>query len=276
METTVTSAKAWAPDRVFAAAEQLAESLLFQTSTVLGRVEGDAVVARVAYVNEGTAQFTAEGDAIPESNPALAEVLVATGKVTQLYPVSHELWEQELTASALSDATRNAIIRKANQEYLTQPAPVAPAIAPATGLLNHPDITVHPTAVSANLDPLIDVISTVESLGAHPTHILLNPMAWAKLLKIKTQTGSAEALLGAGTNAADRQLLGLPVLVSEFMPADTGLVVDKSAIVSAAGDVRIAVSQDAYFTRDSVGVRATFRFGQNIVRPYRIAKFTVA
>ena len=58
------------------------------------------------------------------------------------------------------------------------------------------------------------------------------------------------------------------------MTANTVLVVD-SAVLSAYGQVQVAVSEDAYFTSDSVGVRATWRFGQKIVDIARVVKLTV-
>lgn len=269
IETTLTAAKAWAPDRTFAAREVLPEALILQTSDVDRAVLGDNQRALVSYINDDTAQIVAEGDVIPESDPDMNQIEFQTHKVAKLYPISNELYAQEGAPAALSEAIRSAIIREANQVYLSN-------VSAPVGLVNYPNITVQATAVSANLDPLIDTVATVESLGARPTHLIVNPLTWAKMLKIKTQTGSAEGLLGAGTSAAQRQLLGLPVVVSEFMTANTGLVIDQMAIKSIVSDVATSVSKDYLFNRDAVALRATFRFGFGIVRPSRIAKFTVA
>ncbi len=38
----------------------------------------------------------------------------------------------------------------------------------------------------------------------------------------------------------------------------------------------LATSQQFYFDSDSIGVRATFRFGQKIADPARVVKLTVA
>lgn len=277
MTTTTTSAKGWAPDiKQFPPAEILPDSLLFQTSTVLGNVEGDAPVVRVPWVDLESAQFTAEGAEITEGTPDLNEVLVHTGKVTQLLRVSLEQWAQDGTAGALSQAVQAAIQEKANQAYLSQIAPVGPAVTPPAGLLNVAGLTVWETPIATNLDGLTDLIALLETLKAHPSHIIMSPTAWAALSKFKTQTGSAEALLGSGVNAGVRRLEGLPVITSPYLTGMSGLVIDKSAIASAAGPVRIAQSEHAFFTRDSLALRATFRFGQNLVHPARIGKFTVA
>jgi len=279
-ETTTTAAKGWAPDvKYFAPKDILPESLLFQISSVLGSVEGDEPLARVVYVDDDDdpdAGFVAEGDEIPQDDPPLSEVLVATGKVAKLLRVSYELWSQDGTAPALSEAVRNVIQERADRKFLTQAAPVAPAINPPTGLLNVPGITVLDTPVSDNLDALIDLGALLETLGSHPSHWLMSPTAWAAMSKLKVRTDSAENLLGAGLAAGDRRVLGLPVITSRFMPGLQGMLIDKRAIVAAAGPVRVAQSEHAFFTRDSLALRATFRFGQNVVHPNRIAKFTVA
>ncbi len=275
--TTTTSAKGWAPDiKQFPPAEILPDSLLFQTSTVLGTVDGDAPVVRVPWVDLDSAQFTAEGDEIPEGTPDLNEVLVHTGKVTKLLRVSHEQWEQDGTNVALSQAVTAAIQEKANEAYLSQVAPTAPAVTPPAGLFNVPGITEWVEPITGNLDGITDLLALLETLKAHPSHIVMSPLAWAAIKKIKTQTGSAETLLGSGANAAARLLEGLPVITSPYMTNMTGLIIDKRAIASAAGPIRVAQSEHAYFTSDSLALRATFRFGQNLVHPARIGKFTVA
>lgn len=274
-ETTVTSAKGWAPDvNSFVAGQVVPEALILQTSTVAGTVEGDAPVVRVAYVDDAAAQFTAEGDVIPEADPALNEVLVATGKVTQLVRLSREQWQQDGAADQLSQSVRRAVVKKANDAYINQAKPTAPAISPAAGLLNVTGIT-NGGAVASSLDVLIDAFATLEGKGATPTHIVIDPVGWARLRKFKVGTGSAQNLLGAGTTDSDRMLLDVPVLVTPAMPTGTGLIIDKNAVVSAVGPVRVAQSEHAYFSSDSVALRCTWRFGQNVVRPDRIAKFTV-
>ena len=45
--------------------------------------------------------------------------------------------------------------------------------------------------------------------------------------------------------------------------------------IIAAGQVLVAQSEHAYFSSDSIGLRCTWRFGQNVVRADRIGKFTV-
>jgi hypothetical protein len=62
---------------------------------------------------------------------------------------------------------------------------------------------------------------------------------------------------------------------SRFIPAFSGLVIDKTAVVSAVGPVRVATSEHAFFSADSIAIRCTWRFGANVVKPNRIGKFTL-
>lgn len=274
-ETTATSAKAWSPDlTAYLPQDVIPEALVMQTSTIAGSVEGDAVAVRVPFVTDAAAGFTAEGADIPEANPNLAEVVVHTGKISQLVRLSREQFYQPNAATLLSTSVERAVVKAADVAYLTQVAPVAPAVTPPAGLLNITGI-VDGGAVAADLDALVDLIATLETNGATPSHIILSPTAWGSLRKFKTATGSAQSLLGAGTQDAQRVLLDLPVLVSSAMTSGSGMVIDSGAIAAAVGAVNVAQSEHQYFASDSIAVRCTFRFGANLVHPDRVGKFTV-
>lgn len=275
VQTTLNSSKAWAPDKnIFNPADAVPNALILQHSTVGGVIEGDRPSLRVAYVTDDAAQFTGEGVEIPEADPGLDEVLVYTAKITQLVRISNEQFRQDGTAGELSTSVQRAIVKKADQAFLTQVAPVAPNVTPPAGLLNVSGI-VDGGPVAGNLDALVDLVAQLESNGGMPTGIILDPLAWASLRKFKTATGSELTILGAGTNDAQKMLLDLPITVSNALTANSGIVVDSTAVASAVGAVNIATDESAYFTSDGVALRATWRIGWNIVRPNRIGKFTV-
>lgn len=274
VRTTTNSDRAWAPDQhAFAPAAVIPDALILQTSTVAGKIEGDAPALRVAFVDDAAATFTAEGAAIDEADPTLDEVLVYTGKITQLVKISREQWNQEGTAGQLSESVRRAVVRKANEAYLAQPAPTSPAVTPPAGIVGR-GITIE-ASITNNLDPLIDLLSSLEGQNGTPSHIVMDPAGWAALRKIKTATGHATALLGAGTTDSERMLLDLPVIVNPAMPAGSGLVIDRTAIASAIGQVLVGSSEHAYFTSDSIALLATWRISWNLVHPDRIGNFKV-
>ncbi|QPZ39532.1 phage major capsid protein [Paramicrobacterium chengjingii] len=274
-ETTLTSARAWAPDlQAFAPRDVVNDAIIMQASTIAGSVEGDQPAVRVAFVDDAAATFTAEGADIAESDPTLDEVLVYTAKITQLVKLSREQWTQANTATELSESVRRAVTKKANEAFLTQAAPTSPAVTPPAGLINIAGIE-DGGAVADDLDGLIDLIAALEDNGGNPSHIIVSPTSWASLRKFKTGTASAQSLLGAGTNDAERRLLDLPVLVSSAMTGGNGVVVDKSAVASAVGQVMVGSSEHVYFNSDNIALRCTWRLGWNVVHPDRIGKFSV-
>jgi predicted phage gp36 major capsid-like protein len=271
--TTTTSAKAWSPDvTAVAPADAVPDALVLQTSTVAGSVEGDEPAVRVQYVDDAGAGFVPEGQTISEAAPNLSEVLVYTGKIAQLIRLSREQFVQPNASTLLSQSVSRAITRAGNIAYLAQAAPTGGAVTPPAGLLNVSGL-IDGGVVSDNLDVLVDLLATLAANYSNPSHILAAPTTWAALRKLKTGSSYNSSLLGAGTSDVVPMLLDLPVIVDNAVPAGAGVVVDKTAIVSAVGQVMVATSDQFYFNSDSVGVRCTWRFGQNIVRPDRIGVF---
>jgi HK97 family phage major capsid protein len=274
-ETTSNSAFSWSPDvTTIAPSEAVPEALILTTSTVSGAVEGDAVAVRAAYIDDATAGFTGEGAPIDEADPNLAEVVVYTGKVSQLVRLSREQWSQDTTSALISASVGRAVTKAANLAYIAQAAPVGPATTPPAGLLNIAGI-VNGGPITDDLDALADALATLEANGATPSHIIASPSAWGYLRKFKVGTSRNDTLLGAGTQDLEKRLLGIPVLTSSAVPTGKLIVVDNTAIVSAVGQIQVAVSDQVYFNSDSVGVRCTWRFGANLVKPNRIAHLTV-
>lgn len=273
--TTATSAAAWRPDLYeFAPADVIPDAAVLAHSTVVGRVEGDQPVVRCAYVDDDEATITAEGAEIDEAEPTLSEVLVRTSKITQLVRLSREQFGQDGTADQLANSVSRAIIKRADELFFAEPAPTPPATAPAAGLVNVTGV-IDGGEVSDNLDALTDLVAELQANKATPTAVLLDPLGWGALRKLKIGLDFNSTLLGAGTADAEPRLLGLPVAVNHALPAYSGIVVDRFAVVSAVGPVVIATSTDQYFSSDSVAVRATFRLGSVVVRPDRIGVFTI-
>jgi HK97 family phage major capsid protein len=255
------------------------EALLLRTATVNAEITGDQPALHVAYVKDSRdvtghdgATYIAEGADIPDEAPALDEVTVQTKKISRLVTVSNEQFGQGGTAGAIAASVARDIIAKADASYLgddgTGGAPL--------GLLHNTGITDATAPVADSLDELVDLLAELETLGAVPDSIVLDPKSWARIRKLKVADTWNAALLGAGTEDTVPRLLGLPVYRSRFIPADSGLVIDRDAIAAAAGPVRVAQSEHVRFSEDSMTLRATWRIGWNLVRPERVGRFTVA
>jgi hypothetical protein len=76
------------------------------------------------------------------------------------------------------------------------------------------------------------------------------------LAQAQTADDSNESLVGAGVTDAIPLLLGLPVLVNREMPSYSGVMLDRSAVVSAVGEVYVSVSEHRYFKFDSQLLRS--------------------
>jgi len=261
---TNNSPKAWAMDVQGIAPEAvIPQALVLQCTTKGGEVHGDAPVVRVPRIKIIDAGFVPEGSDIPENDPELSELLIKTGTVAELIKVSRDQLSQNSAAALISHEMRRSLIHKANTAFLAQPAPVSPAEFPPGGILSY---ATDAGPLTGDLDALIDAFSAIEALpGGVVTHILAHPTAYATLRQIKKGTGSNEPLLGAGTQAGEKSLLGVPVLTTNAMPSDRVLAIDKNYIVSAYTNVDLARSDDYYFNSISVALRASFRFGAGLL-----------
>jgi hypothetical protein len=76
---------------------------------------------------------------------------------------------------------------------------------------------------------------------------------------LKTAEDSNQSLLGPPAVAAVRQLLSIPVAVSASVDDGTIVVLDKRAVLSAYGPLRVATSEYAALHRDSLVTRITWR-----------------
>lgn len=276
--TTPNVASGWRPDKIhyFNADEQLSESLYVMATTFGGEIQGDAPALRVPYIDDAdSAGFVAEGAEIPEDDPDLDEVLVYTRKIARLVKMSREQASQPGVGDKISASVKNDLIRKMDRALLTQSAPVSPAVAPAAGIVNVAGI-VEGDPITANLDPLVDLIAELSSNDATPRFLIVDPLAYAFLYKLKTDdTASNQGLLSAATESPTSPILGLTTQVSNALPANSGVVIDPAAIVSAYSQLEIATDESVYFASDNIGIRATVRVGHTVVRPQRIGKLTI-
>lgn len=274
--TTPSSPKAFALDVLgIAPAKAIPTALIIQATTQAGTVEGDEPAVRVPAINlDDSVGFVAEGANIPEAEPDLAELVILTGKVAELIKVSREQLAQPSALDVITNEIKRSLVAKADWALLQQPAPVSPATHPPAGLLAKATVA---GTLSGDLDELVDAIAIIESLpGGQATHIIASPEAYATVRKMKTATDSNVSLVGAGVESGQKTLLSVPVLTTSAMPANKLLVLDKSQVLSAYGQVMLARSNDFYFGSDNVALRATFRFGAGFVEPMAGQLLTVA
>lgn len=240
--------------------EAIPTALIVQASTRAGFVEGDSPAVRVPRINlDADVHPVPEGEDIPVADPALSEIVVLTVKVAELIKVSREQLRQPDAVEVIMHEIKRSLTYKADSMFAAQEAPVDPATWPPAGLIAR---GTNAGEIADNLDAVVDAVAAIESTpGGEATHILAHPLAYAEVRKYKTATDSEVSLVGAGTEAGPKTLLSLPVLTTSAMPEDKIVVLDKSQVLSAYGDVLLARSDEYFFGGDNVALRATFRFG---------------
>lgn len=260
MNTSTSSARAWAVDRqAFVADDVLPDLLISKMSMVAGSIEGDEPALRVPYIDDLTADFIAEGATFTEQEGTFAEVAIHTHKVGTLVVVSNEL-KRNGAENPLADGMIRAVTTKANVAFLSN------ASAP-TGILNDTAIT-DGGVLGANLDGIYDAVWSIAGTGVGADYIVAAPTAMSSLSALKTGTGSNQSLM------TDPVLAGLPVLVSAAMPANSLVIGSKTAVVSALGTVNINKSEHAAFARDGLAYRVDLRLGWGLMRADRLVKIS--
>ncbi len=272
---TPTSPKAFALDVQGLAPESvIPESVLIEATTKVGQVEGDQVYVRVPAINlDADTGFVPEGNDIPEADPDLSELILATGKVAALVKLSREQLSQPNISAVITQEVNRAMQGKVNWAALQQPAPVSPAVYPPAGLMAY---AVDGGTIADDLDSVIDAVASIEALGGSATNIIAAPDAWAAIAKLKDETTSNRSLIGAGTESAQRSLLSIPVRVTSAMPTKKILILDKTKTLSAYGALNVAVSDQVYFGSDNIGIRATLRFGVGFSKAGAGVKLSIA
>ncbi|MGW5524118.1 phage major capsid family protein [Gordonia sp. NPDC003950] len=277
--TNKTTNAAFSPDQVstFAAQEILGDSLYLTQTTKGGEILGDVPSLRIPVVNDAdAAEFVNEGTAITPEDVGLDEEVIQVRRISRLVKLSDESYGQGNAAGAVADSVKNDLVRRADLALIAQAAPVAPAIAPSVGIVNTPGI-LDDYEVGADLEPLVQAYADIVENNGAPTGLILSPGAFVHLYgSMKEATGSNKGLLSAATDSPESAILGLPRVVSNAVPAGTGLIIDRTAIVSAYSSVQLATSTDAYFAEVVTAVRALWYVGHKCVRPQKIAKFTIA
>lgn len=269
--TTLTAAKAWAPDSIVPSREAVPDALALDTRicTLGPAIEGDAPAIRLPFVGLAPqAQLVREGEEIPQSQPGLSELVVRTQKVGLLTEVSREALSYDQTTASITDSARRSLTFKLDELLVAKRTETNNG----SGLAYTPGIT-ETHADTYGLDPLLENIAAVADAGANPTAIVLNFGTWAKLLQIKGADGRG-IISPDVANAPAPTLFGIPVVINPATPTDTVLVLDAGSIMVSMGDIIATVGDGDAFKRDSKQIRLTARIGWGTFAPKQIGKIT--
>lgn len=155
-------------------------------------------------------------------------------------------------------------------------------------------VTLGVTGVPELLDAIVDGILAVQSnfLG-NPTHIIMHPRTWTRILKAREASAPSTYLIGAGSTAFGRRgndplpgggaipgsvvgdLFGYPVVLTPNMPTNKGAGTNESRVI--VGDfsealildrqgVTVDESEHVFFTSNQTVFRAEMRVGFTAAR----------
>lgn len=246
------------------------------TAMVATTVVTGAKAYRVPLVTaDASAAFVEEGAEITPSQPTLAELTIVPTKCAGLTVISRELSEDsspqalEIVGGSLS----RDIARRVDESFFAGLAAPAPA-----GLTTLAGIqTVTEATAFENLDAFAESIALAETVGSTIDHFVVSPMTALTLSKVRVATGSNQMLLGQDATAAgQRRILGVPVLVSQYVADETAWAIDSSRVwLVVRSDATVETDSSVFFTKDSVAVKATMRVGVGVVHPASVIRVGV-
>lgn len=238
-------------------------------------------VPRVA--NGVTAGFVAEGAQISDGDVAFDEVtlLPSTLKgLKVLVKLSNELirtsvvgLEAVLQTRLVTDVAHalDAALWDGTGTSSTVKG-ILRATGIATGVL---DLT--------DADSLIDGWATAMGNKVSPTHWVMTSSSFAALRKLKTTVDSSQYLIDPTTiqNGTSLQLFGLPVIITDNIPAVTAknrvALVDMSKVVVARDvDAEVKILDQTWGDYDSIGIRVVSRWDTALLQPQAVTLLTEA
>ncbi|OYT71302.1 MAG: phage major capsid protein [Armatimonadetes bacterium JP3_11] len=182
----------------------------------------------IRYMEQTThtpaAAETAEGSALPESTFAFTERNQPVQAVGAYLPVTEEALEDNDGLQAIVDGILLYAVRERVETQMIQGNGTAPNLL---GVINTPGVQTFARSTTPRIDALLDAIGRVAGSGAttgnaNADAIILNWADYIELVTEKDATG--RYLFGDPVSALGTSVMGVPVIPSNAMPANTALV----------------------------------------------------
>ncbi len=234
------------------------------------------------------AAWIGEDSTIPPTSTGLKGTQVWFRKLASLQVVENDLIrsaDAEVTSLLLAEQTRSLALQLDHAIFEADGTEHA-----ILGLRSREDIIT--TALGdngaelADLDPLINVLSMLESNNASPSGWVMHPLVWQDLMKLRDETDSLRPLLGenfgtSATGGISRRLLGLPVHLTSQLSIDEveGSSGDVCRSIYCAQWDQVVLARDAAqqvyldidagekFSKDQTLVRALLRVDLVVPNP---------
>lgn len=235
------------------------QSVAMQVSTVVPTMSASFRIPIIT--TDSSAAWTPEGEEITPTNPGVDELDIVPKKLAALTIISNELANDSSPEAqqVVGDSIARDIARKVDAAYFTNTTLNGPdGIASVAGAQ-----LVDGGGAYTNTDPFAEALSKAEVVGANITAWVAHPDTVLTLSKLKIGTGYNLPLFGPDVSVpTGRSILGRPLYWAPTVAEGVvwGIPQDRTYVI-LRNDVDLVVDQSAYFSKDSVGIRATMRIG---------------
>ena len=255
---------------------------LEQASTFLAAgpviLDSSSPVRVPRIVNGLTAGFIGEGGQITDGDVAFDEVtlLPSTMKgLKVLVRLSNELIRTSVVG--LESVLRTRLVTDVANALDAALWDGTGADDTITGILQADDIATGDLDTT-DVDSLIDGLATAQANHVTPTHWAMPSDVFSAFRKIKVGTTDARYVFDPATvqNGTAFQLLGLPVIITDNVPADSAALVDFSKVVVARDvNAEVKILDQTWGDYDSIGIRVVSRWDTALLQPEAVTLLTL-
>ena len=227
-----------------------------------------------------TASYTAEGAAIDESDASWSNVTLSPKKLATLVKFSTELSEDALgvvsdmlalecgTAFALTEDT-SCLIGDGTSPYGGMTGILTKCLDGTHDMSIVEATSTHDTLGEVTVGDIVKLMAAVPTYAKSNAAFYASPTALSLVFDaIKASAGGTD--LNQLQNAVMPRFLGYPIFVSPLMPDDASANYNNAvmiafgdmraaALLGVRRDLRIMLSEHAFFANDQIGLRATMR-----------------
>lgn len=128
-------------------------------------------------------------------------------------------------------------------------------------------------------DSLIDGLTTALTNYVSPTHWAMTAATYTAFRKLKVGTTDARYIFNPSDAYAPSayNLLGLPVIITSHVPANTVALVDFSHVVVARDlDTEVTILDQTFGDYDTMGIRVVTRYDVALTQPHAVTLLTVS
>lgn len=225
-------------------------------------------------VGSSEPSWVGEGELIPEHDVDFDEVrLMPTDRksIKTLIRFTNELLRQSVIGldSVLKDRLVSDVSRKLDTAFLTGDG----AAGSVTGIINQPGVQTG-TLDATDPDSLLDALALASAAEVTPNRWFISGADFFTLRKLKD--GDGKYLIVSDLTAdAKYTLFGVPVTVSNKIPAGTAVLANMSEVAVARDtNPTVKLLDQRYAEYDEQAIRVTARFDLGLLRPEGVIVLT--